>query len=88
MDAKNQITFDFANNPELAALFAAWQIGESYELRVKFQLNEMGKEGAKGTIEQVTSSEEKAEEKPVAPDRTSPVMIAMGSGPSGQSGSY
>ena len=76
-NAKNKVSFDFSDNAALKALFSSWQVGESYSLNLRFQLNELGDQGASGTIEEVTSEEE---EEPVTPDRESPVMITMGGG--------
>jgi hypothetical protein len=77
---KNKISFDFANNPDLKALFGGWNVGESYELTIKFQLDSMDENGATATVQEV-ASEESDETEPITPDASKePVMIVMGAG--------
>jgi hypothetical protein len=80
---KNKISFDFANNPDLKALFGGWNVGESYELTIKFQLDSMDENGAQATVQEVVSEEPDAqgEQTEIEPDANkSPVMIVMGAG--------
>lgn len=83
---KNVLSMDFANNADLKALVSSWSVGSSYDLKLKLQLNEMTPEGAKFTIQEVVSEEPDAkEETEIEPDAmTSPVMMVMGAGPSGE----
>lgn len=77
MSERNQVTFDFAQNPELKALFANWEAGKSYRLEIGFQLDSMDDNGAKGTIEEVVHEEKGEEPKSIEPTESSPVMIVM-----------
>jgi len=78
---KNAIEFDFADNPDLKAAFAGWEVGESYEVTVKFQLNEMSDVGAKGTVEGIEIPSEKTEdEETVKATEAEPVMIVIAAG--------
>ncbi len=85
---RNVLSVDFANNPDLKALISGWSVGEEYELNLKLQLNEMTPDGAKFSIMEVTSDEGEPE-KPITPaGDTSPVMMVMSSGPSGNKEPY
>jgi hypothetical protein len=83
---KNAIEFDFADNPDLKAVFQGWTIGESHELTIKFQLNEMTDVGAKGTLEDIEvpagEGETEAEEVKATADEPVMVLIAAGRGKS------
>lgn len=83
---KNKISFDFANNPELKALFSGWQIGKSYKLEVAFQLDEMTEQGASCTLQEITSEEPEAE--PMKMDADHPVMAVMSAGADGTKQPY
>jgi hypothetical protein len=87
---RNKITWDFANSPDLKALFAGWSVGETYSLNVKFQLDELTPDGASCTIQEITSEEKDADGEPktVEPDTSSPVMAVMSAGPSGAKEPY
>jgi len=86
---RNKITWDFANSPDLKALFKSWSIGESYSLNVKFQLDELTNDGAVCTVQEITSQEpEKDEPTEVTPDQEHPVMAVFSAGPSGNKEPY
>lgn len=86
---KNILSVDFANSPDLRALISSWSVGEEYELTIKVQLNEIGPDGAKFSIKEVTSEEPEAEEPTtVTPDNEKVVMAVMSAGPSGEKEPY
>lgn len=85
---KNKISFDFANSPELKALFQGWDVGKSYTLEVKFQLDELTNDGAVCTVQEITSPEPGAEETEVKPDMEHPVMAVFSAGPAGAKEPY
>lgn len=78
---KNEISFDYSTNAELRDLFAGKEIGESCELKIRFQLNEKDDKGAKGTVEEVVAEAyDDHEEREVKPDMDKPVMVVMVAG--------
>ena len=83
---KNKITWDFANSPELKAMFSGWEVGKEYSLQVKFQLDELTNDGASCTISEITAEE--PEEKTVTPDNETPVMAVMSAGAGGEKEPY
>jgi|ERR1041385_5143462 hypothetical protein len=82
MDNKRNVaTFDYASNPALKSLFDSWNVGETYTLSVKFQLNEKTDQGATATIQEITSEEPEAEEPTtITPDNDHPVLAVMSGG--------
>lgn len=83
---KNILTMDFANNPDLKALVSSWSVGEEYNISLKVQLNEMTGDGAKFTVQEVTSQEPEPdgeEPEPIAPEAAHPVMMVMSGGSGG-----
>jgi len=86
---RNVLNMDFSSNADLKSLVSGWTIGEEYSLNLKLQLNEMTPDGAKFSIKEVTSPEaESEEEEPVTPEGSSPVMMVMSAGPSGEKEPY
>ena len=86
---RNKITFDFSNSPDLKSLFSGWEVSNSYELTVKFQLDELTNDGAVCTVQEITSQEpEKDEPTEVTPDQEHPVMAVFSAGPSGNKEPY
>ena len=71
------ITFNFAKNPELKEVFARWTIGEEYEVTITFQLNEQDENEARGTIKKIEVNDQDPEETVVQPDASEPVMIVL-----------
>lgn len=76
---RNQISFDFADSPELKSIFDSWEVGKSYTLDITFQLNSKSDANATATIEKVVNDEDENADEPkeVEPDMSHPVMIAM-----------
>ena len=86
---RNILSMDFANSPDLKALVSAWTIGESYDLKLKIQLNEMTPDGAKFSVKEVTSEEREQEDKDaIKPEADTPVMIVMAGGAGGAKEPY
>ncbi len=77
---RNLLTVDFANNQDLKALMQSWAVGEEYDLKMKLQLNELTPDGAVFSIKEVTSEEQKEQDKDIEPDAKSPVMMVMTAG--------
>lgn len=77
--ATNNIRFDFDKNPELKSVFAGWEVGKNYELRLKFKLNEMDDNGANAFVSEVLVPPAKGDKsKTVEPDDQQPVNMMMG----------
>ncbi len=87
---RNILNMDFSSNADLKALVSGWTIGETYDLKLKLQLNEMTPDGAKFSIQEVTSEEPDAEGEPkeIEADSASPVMMVMSAGQSGEKEPY
>lgn len=78
---RNEIFLDFAENPDLAEVFARKGVGDKCCLKVEFQINQLSTQGVKGSVEKITTTED-YDSKPadkdkgeVGPTREQPVMV-------------
>lgn len=79
---KNVVRFDYADNPQLAALFANWKVGDRYTMEIEFQLNSVDKDGASGSLLEVTHDPDEPGQTAteIEPDGAEPVMLTIGGG--------
>ena len=77
---RNVLSVDFQNNNDLKSLMSSWTVGKEYPLKLRLQLDELTPDGAKFSIKEVTSEEQKEEDKDIEPDAQSPVMMVMTAG--------
>ena len=72
---KNQIELDFANNDDLASIFQGKRTGDKVEIKVCFQVTEVGQNGAKGAIEKVYIEDD--DEKEARPEDDKPIAVMV-----------
>lgn len=79
---KNQMTVDFTDSAALKDLITGWSIGETYEPKIKMQLNSVDGNQATFTVEQWTVEEggSEGEDKVIETDMEHPVAVVMGMG--------
>jgi hypothetical protein len=71
----NQISFDFSNNPDLAAIFAGKNSGDSCEVTISFTINEIDSKHATGSIKKVMKDYD--EEKEAEPTPENPMEVEI-----------
>lgn len=78
---RNEIFLDFAENPDLAEVFARKGVGDKCCLKVDFQINQLSTQGVTGSVEKITTTQD-YDSKPadkdkgeVGPNREQPVMV-------------
>lgn len=74
---KNILSMDFSSNADLKALVSGWEVGKTYNLSLRLQLNEMNEDGAKFGIKEVNYEEP---EEAIKPDSSEPVLMVMSEG--------
>ena len=80
---KNKLHLDFANNPDLAEIFARKKAGEKCTLEVSFQISSVDEKSVTGTITKVSSEEyekeaEPAPDEPMAMEMNAPMPMKKG----------
>lgn len=76
---KNEVVVDFTDSQALKDLITGWKVGETYEPKIKMQLNSVEGNTAKFTAESWTiEGKEDEDDKEIATDANSPVSVVMG----------
>lgn len=72
----NNITINFAKNPELKEAFSMKKSGDTCSFTIKMQVNEQDENEVRGSIE-VIELEEHKDEDAVEPSKDEPVMVVI-----------
>lgn len=76
MRAQNSIELDFANSPDLAAIFSGKEPGDKCKFEVTMQIGEIDEKGVKGSIDKI-SSDYDDEEKVATPQPEAPMAVKI-----------
>lgn len=75
----NNITINFAKNPELKEAFSLKEPGDTCSFSIEMQVNEQDQDEVRGTIKKIEleAHEDYGEDKTVEPKPDEPVMVVM-----------